>query len=86
MKMEQFHSLLEMGIWVVVAAIGWFMRELWGAVKALQKDIHDVEVMLPTQYVQKNEFNDALKRIEDMLGKIFDKLENKVDRSDVRER
>jgi hypothetical protein len=84
--MEQFHSLLEMGIWVVVAAIGWFMRELWGAVKTLQKDIHDVEVMLPTQYVQKNEFNDALKRIEDMLGKIFDKLENKVDRSDVRER
>lgn len=84
--MEQFHSLLEMGIWVVVAAIGWFMRELWGAVKTLQKDIHDVEVMLPSQYVQKNEFNDALKRIEDMLGKIFDKLENKVDRSDVRER
>ena len=58
--MEQFHSLLEMGIWVVVAAIGWFMRELWGAVKTLQKDIHDVEVMLPSQYVQKNEFNDAL--------------------------
>lgn len=84
--MEQFHSLLEMGIWIVVAAIGWFMRELWGAVKTLQKDIHDVEVMLPSQYVQKNEFNDALKRIEDMLGKIFDKLENKVDRSDVRER
>jgi hypothetical protein len=80
MKMEQFHSLLEMGIWVVVAAIGWFMRELWGAVKALQKDIHDVEVMLPTQYVQKNEFNDALKRIEDMLGKIFDRLENKMDK------
>ena len=78
--MEQFHSLLEMGIWVVVAAIGWFMRELWGAVKTLQKDIHDVEVMLPSQYVQKNEFNDALKRIEDMLGKIFDKLENKVDK------
>ena len=78
--MEQFHSLLEMGIWVVVAAIGWFMRELWGAVKNLQKDIHDVEVMLPSQYVQKNEFNDALKRIEDMLGKIFDKLENKVDK------
>lgn len=78
--MEQFHSLLEMGIWVVVAAIGWFMRELWGAVKTLQKDIHDVEVMLPSQYVQKNEFNDALKRIEDMLGKIFDKLENKMDK------
>lgn len=78
--MEQFHSLLEMGIWIVVAAIGWFMRELWGAVKTLQKDIHDVEVMLPSQYVQKNEFNDALKRIEDMLGKIFDKLENKMDK------
>ena len=78
--MEQFHSLLEIGIWAVVAAIGWFMRELWGAVKTLQKDIHDVEVMLPTQYVQKNEFNDALKRIEDMLGKIFDRLENKMDK------
>lgn len=78
--MEQFHSLLEMGLWAIVATIGWVLRELWGAVKILQKDIHDVEVMLPSQYVQKNEFNDALKRIEDMLGKIFDKLENKVDK------
>ena len=78
--MEQFHSLLEMGLWAIVATIGWVLRELWGAVKILQKDIHDVEVMLPSQYVQKNEFNDALKRIEDMLGKIFDKLENKMDK------
>ena len=78
--MEQFHSLLEMGLWAIVATIGWVLRELWGAVKILQKDIHDVEVMLPSQYVQKNEFNDALKRIEDMLGKIFDKLDNKVDK------
>ena len=78
--MEQFHSLLEMGLWAIVATIGWVLRELWGAVKILQKDIQDVEVKLPSQYVQKNEFNDALKRIEDMLGKIFDKLENKMDK------
>jgi hypothetical protein len=80
MKMEQFHSLLEIGIWAVVATIGWFLRELWGAVKDLQRTIHQVEVDLPSNYVQKNEFNESLKRIEDMLGKIFDKLENKVDK------
>ena len=80
MKMETFHSLLEIGIWAVVATIGWFLRELWGAVKDLQKSIHKVEVDLPTIYVQKREYAESLKRIEDLLGKIFDKLEQKVDK------
>lgn len=69
-----------------LAVMGWFARQLWEAVAELRKDVHDIEVALPSNYVRRDEFGDSVKEIKDMLGKIFDKLDNKADRSDVRER
>ena len=48
--MEAYKSLLEMGLWVIVATMGWFLRELWGAVKELRSDLHRLEVNLPTNF------------------------------------
>jgi len=78
--MEQYKSLLEIGLWVIVGTMGWFLRELWHTVKELRSNVHQVEVSLPSNYVRRDEHNDALKRIEEMLGKIFDKLDGKVDK------
>jgi hypothetical protein len=64
----------------VLTAIGWFSNELWNATKELRKDLHQIEKDLPTNYVRRDEFADAVRRIEDMLGKIFDKLDGKVDK------
>ena len=63
-----------------LSVVGWFARELWGAVKKLQEDLHNIEVDLPKSYVSKNEFRDTMQRIESMVQKIFDKLDDKVDK------
>lgn len=60
---------------VALATVGWFARELWGAVKQLQRDVHDLEIDLPSHYVSKEEYMAALKEIRDLCGKIFDKID-----------
>jgi hypothetical protein len=65
---------------IIIAGIGWAARELWGAVKRLRDDLQRIEISLPTNYVRKDEFADGIKEIKDMLGKIFDRLDNKADK------
>lgn len=64
----------------VLAALGWFARVLWEAITKLQEDLHQLEVDLPSHYVRRDEFSDNMKEIKEMLGKIFDRLDNKVDK------
>lgn len=72
--------VLNFAIGAVLAALGWFARQLWDAVAALRDDIRQLERNLPVHYVRKDDFVEAVRRIEDMLGKIFDKLDAKVDK------
>lgn len=65
---------------VLLAGIGWAARELWGAVKRLREDLQKIEVALPTNYVRKDEFAEGIKELKEMLGKIFDRLDNKADK------
>jgi hypothetical protein len=65
---------------IIVAGIGWAARELWGAVKHLREDLQRIEVALPTNYVRKDEFAEGIKELKEMLGKIFDRLDNKADK------
>lgn len=64
----------------VLATVGWFARELWGAVKALKDDLGELERELPIHYVRKDDYRDDMREIKEMLGKIFDRLENKADK------
>jgi hypothetical protein len=72
--------VLNFAIGGTLAAFGWFARQLWDAVAALRDDIRVLERNLPVHYVRKDDFVDAMRRVEDMLGKIFDKLDGKVDK------
>ena len=65
---------------LVIAGIGWAARELWGAVKKLREDLQKIEVALPSSYVRKDDFADGMREIKEMLGKIFDRLDNKADK------
>jgi hypothetical protein len=64
----------------VLAVLGWFARVLWEAVSTLREDLHKLEVDLPSNYIRRDEFQDGMKEIKDMLGKIFDRLDNKADK------
>lgn len=73
-------TLINGAIWVAIGIGGWFAREVWGAVKELQRDIHQLEVDLPSNYVRRDEFSEAIRRIELICERIFDKIDSKQDK------
>jgi len=60
--------------------MGWFARELWSAVKELKNDLSKLREDLPKTYVVKDDYRKDMDDIKSMLGKIFDKLDNKQDK------
>jgi len=59
-----------------MAVAGWFARELWTAVQDLKNDLSK----LPAIYVARQDYKDDMREVKEMLGKIFDKLDHKVDK------
>jgi hypothetical protein len=65
---------------IAIGAGGWFAREIWGAVKELRKDLHELEVDLPKSYVSKFDMDKRMDHIETMFQRIYDKLDGKADK------
>lgn len=63
-----------------VGLIGWLAREMWEAIKDLRKDIHKIEVDLPTVYIRRDEFSEGIREIKELCRLIFERLENKADK------
>jgi hypothetical protein len=63
-----------------LAAIGWFARELWTAVKGLKDDVNLLRIEIPKTYVVREDFRADIREIKDMLSKIFDKMDTKQDK------
>ena len=74
-------ALINIGAGVALSVIGWLARELWGAVQSLRADLQRLEVSLPTSYVAKSDFRDALDKIEAGLDRIYAKLDGKADKT-----
>jgi chaperonin cofactor prefoldin len=64
----------------VLSVFGWFARQLWDAVQDLKRDVKAIEVDLPTFYVRKEDLESRLDRLEAVLNRIFEKLDNKADK------
>lgn len=64
----------------VMTLIGWLGRTLWDAVDALKKDVKEIEVNLPSNYVRKEDWKDSLDKIEAMVNRILEKLDGKADK------
>ena len=64
----------------LLAAIGWWCREIWDSVKQLKEDIRKIEVDLPTNYVRRVDIDSRLDKIDQVLERIFDKLDAKADK------
>ena len=78
--MTEWQIIIDLVGGAILASMGWFGRVLWEAVGELRKDLHSIEVVLPTSYVRRDEFSAAIDRIEKLCGKIFDKLDEKADK------
>lgn len=64
----------------LLIGVGWWCREIWDSVKALRADVKQIEVNLPTNYVTKSEIESRLDKIDQVLERIFDKLDEKADK------
>jgi hypothetical protein len=73
--------LIDIGLGVSCAVTGWFARELWSAVKELKADLAKLREDLPRTYVARDDHRADMREIKDLLGKIFDRLDGKADKS-----
>jgi hypothetical protein len=55
---------------------GWTLNRIYQAIDRLDADVRQ----MPTQYVARDDYRTDMADIKGMLGKIFDKLDNKVDK------
>jgi predicted RNA-binding protein with EMAP domain len=63
---------------VIVASFfgGWTLNTITRSLERLDNDVRN----LPHAYVSKEDYRTDIKDVKDMLGKIFDKLDTKVDK------
>lgn len=77
-------TLINVGVGVVLSGLGWFARQMWDAMKELRTDLHRLEVALPSKYVAKDEFIEAMKDLKkdlhDGFARLYDKLDGKADK------
>jgi len=73
-------TLINLGLGIILAGIGWWGRVVWDSLQKLKDDVHEIEIDLPKSYVSKDEFHDTMSRIEGIVQKIFDKLDGKMDK------
>ena len=76
----EWQTLINIGAGGLLAVIGWFARELWDMVRELKSAIHKIEVDLPRHYVRKEDINQRFDRIEMLLDKVYERLDQKADR------
>ena len=55
---------------------GWVLNNNSRAIERLDTDVR----AMPTNYVSKDDYRHDIAEMKDMLGKIFDKLDTKVDK------
>lgn len=81
--MDHWQSVINIIGGALLAAVGWFCREIWDSLKALRENIHQIEVNLPESYVKRSEIENRLDKIDarfDKLdahvAKLFDRLDH----------
>ena len=72
---------------IVMAVIGWWVKSIQSTQKAMQEaqkeivnDVRKLEVKLPEEYAKKDDLNSRFDKIDSTLERLFDRLENKVDK------
>lgn len=82
-----WQHLINIGAGAALSVLGWFARQLWDAVKSLQIDLNRLELSISDNYIKKSEvsnmkadINTRFDRLEQLIDKVYDKLDNKADR------
>lgn len=72
----EYQWLLNLGFGLAGAFGMWILNRLSRSVEKIEDNIKD----MPIRYVTKDDYRQDILEIKGMLGKIFDRLETKVDK------
>lgn len=76
----ELQHVVDVALGLGFSILGWFAREMWSAVKELKADLSKLREDLPKTYIARDDYRQDMNEIKSMLGKIFDKLDNKQDK------
>jgi hypothetical protein len=69
-------QIINVALGLVAFLGGWVLNNITKAIERLDTDVR----AMPSTYVSKDDYRRDIDDIKDMLGKIFDKLDAKVDK------
>lgn len=72
--------IINVGGAAALSSLGWFARQIWDSVNQLKEDVKQIEIDLPSNYIKKDEIKERFDRIEFLLDKLYEKLEQKADK------
>lgn len=73
-------SIINFFLGGALAALGWFARQIWDAIKELRSDLARLREELPSHYVPKDEFHQFSAALFKKLDRIEDKIDTKKDK------
>lgn len=62
------------------ATVGWILKIIWDAITDLKKDMKDLNKEVHEDFVRKEDYRVDIAEVKQMLVRIFDKLDSKVDK------
>ena len=71
-----YQVLFNVAVMVTGFLGGWVLNSIYKSIERLDKDVR----MMPQQYLAKEDYRQDLARIEHMLERIFNKLDDKADK------
>lgn len=65
---------------IIGAFIGWWVKSIQQTQKEIADDLKNMQISLPENYIKREDVNARLDKIDSVLERIFDKLEQKADK------
>ena len=79
-----WQSAFNIAAGMVGGIMGWLLKTLWSAVERLRRDLNALEVSISSNYLKRDDFKEAMERLEHKIDRLserlFDKLVEKADR------
>ena len=72
--------IINIGAGSLLTIGGWFARQLWDSVKELKKEIADLRLHVSETYTKKSEVEKRFDRLEQMIARLYDKIDAKADK------
>lgn len=63
-----------------LTCLGWFARQVWGAVQELKTELNTLKVEIGTNYIRYDRLKDIMEPIMDALTEIKETLKGKADK------